>query len=55
MVLKKIFFGEGMEDEGPSLEEKEHVNALLIVLAYIYVFCASDYVPCLRGVVDLDS
>ncbi|KAK0578236.1 hypothetical protein LWI29_007192 [Acer saccharum] len=55
MVFNKRFFGEGMEDGGPGLEEEEHVNALFNVLAYIYSFCISDYVPCLRGVVDLDG
>ncbi|KAK3188483.1 hypothetical protein Dsin_028044 [Dipteronia sinensis] len=55
MVFNKRFFGEGMEDGGPGLEEEEHVNALFKPLAYIFSFCVSDYVPCLRGVVDLDG
>ncbi|KAH7564752.1 hypothetical protein JRO89_XS09G0019800 [Xanthoceras sorbifolium] len=44
-----------MEDGGPGLEEEEHINALFKVLTYIYSFCISDYVPFLRGVVDLDG
>ncbi|KAK0577928.1 hypothetical protein LWI29_002454 [Acer saccharum] len=55
MVFNKRFFGEGSEDGGPGLEEEEHIDALFKVLAYIYSFCVSDYVPYLRGVVDLDG
>ncbi|KAK4858247.1 hypothetical protein QYF36_013256 [Acer negundo] len=55
MVFNKRFFGEGSKDGGPGLEEEEHVNALFKVLAYIFSFCVSDYVPYLRGVVDLDG
>ncbi|KAL5758912.1 hypothetical protein ACOSP7_021523 [Xanthoceras sorbifolium] len=55
LVFNKRFFGEGMEDGGPGLEEEEHINALFKVLTYIYSFCISDYVPFLRGVVDLDG
>ncbi|TXG46888.1 hypothetical protein EZV62_026182 [Acer yangbiense] len=55
MVFNKRFFGEGAEDGGPGLEEEEHIDAIFKVLAYMYSFCVSDYVPCLRGVVDLDD
>lgn len=55
MVFNRRYFGEGMEDGGPSLEEVEHVDALFKILEYTYAFCVSDYVPLLRGVVDLDG
>ncbi|KAI9198214.1 hypothetical protein LWI28_011960 [Acer negundo] len=55
MVFNKRFFGEGSKDGGPGLEEEEHIDAIFKVLAYIYSFCVSDYVPCLKGVVDLDG
>ncbi|TXG46886.1 hypothetical protein EZV62_026180 [Acer yangbiense] len=55
MVFNKRFFGEGSEDGGPGLEEEEHIDAIFKVLAYLYSFCVSDYVPYLRGVVDLDG
>ncbi|KAK9940915.1 hypothetical protein M0R45_017548 [Rubus argutus] len=54
MVFNKRYFGEGMEDGGPGLEEEEHVAALFTILKYIYSFCVSDYMPCLRGL-DLDG
>ncbi|KAK1556303.1 hypothetical protein Q3G72_002377 [Acer saccharum] len=52
---RKRFFGEGSEDGGPGLEEEEHIDAIFKVLAYLYSFCVSDYVPYLRRVVDLDG
>ncbi|KAK1556257.1 hypothetical protein Q3G72_001576 [Acer saccharum] len=54
-MFKKRFFGEGSEDGGPGLEEEEHIDAIFKVLAYLYSFCVSDYVPYLRRVVDLDG
>ncbi|XP_015577423.1 phenylalanine N-monooxygenase CYP79D16 [Ricinus communis] len=54
MVFNKRFFGEGMKDGGPGVEEKEHVDAILTALAHTYAFCLSDYMPCLRGL-DLDG
>ncbi|KAK0580110.1 hypothetical protein LWI29_036530 [Acer saccharum] len=54
-MFNKRFFGEGSEDGGPGLEEEEHIDAIFKVLAYLYSFCVSDYVPYLRGVVDLDG
>ncbi|KAJ4719245.1 Cytochrome P450 [Melia azedarach] len=49
MGFNKRIFGKGMEDGGPSLEEEEHMYALFNILAYLYSFCASDYLPWLRG------
>ncbi|KAI4353195.1 hypothetical protein L6164_002161 [Bauhinia variegata] len=58
-VIKKIifnmrYFGQKKKDGGPSNEEAEHVDALFTVLKYIYSFCVSDFMPCLRGY-DLDG
>ncbi|THG14720.1 hypothetical protein TEA_015651 [Camellia sinensis var. sinensis] len=55
MIFNKRFFGKGMEDGGPGVEEEEHVNALFTILSYLYSFCVSDYIPCIRGVLDLDG
>ncbi|KAK2992724.1 hypothetical protein RJ640_025227 [Escallonia rubra] len=54
MILGRRFFGEGMEDGGPGVEEEEHVEALFTILGYLYSFCVSDYFPFLRGF-DLDG
>ncbi|KAI4353202.1 hypothetical protein L6164_002168 [Bauhinia variegata] len=58
-VIRKIifnmrYFGKNKKDGGPSNEEAEHVDALFTVLKYIYSFCVSDFMPCLRGY-DLDG
>ncbi|GFZ20003.1 hypothetical protein Acr_28g0007080 [Actinidia rufa] len=55
MTFGKRFFGAGREDGGPGVEEEEHVNGLFIILRFLYSFCVSDYVPLLRGRVDLDG
>ncbi|KAI7982309.1 Isoleucine N-monooxygenase 2 [Camellia lanceoleosa] len=55
MIFNKRFFGKGMEDGGPGVEEEEHVNALFTILSDLYSFCVSDYIPCIRGVLDLDG
>ncbi|KAK9939461.1 hypothetical protein M0R45_016156 [Rubus argutus] len=54
MIFNRRYFGKGMEDGGPGSEEEEHVAALFTILKYIYSFCVSDYMPCLRGL-DLDG
>ncbi|XP_022728712.1 isoleucine N-monooxygenase 2-like [Durio zibethinus] len=54
LFFNRRFFGEGKEDGGPGFEEEEHVSALFTILAYLYSFCLSDYIPCLRGL-DLDG
>ncbi|XP_061350516.1 isoleucine N-monooxygenase 2-like [Gastrolobium bilobum] len=54
LVFNKRYFGKGKEDGGPGFEEMEHVQALFIVLKYIFAFSVSDYLPCLRGL-DLDG
>lgn len=54
MVFNRRYFGKGIEDGGPGLEEEEHVAALFTILKHIYSFCVSDYMPCLRGL-DLDG
>ncbi|XP_058198696.1 isoleucine N-monooxygenase 2-like [Rhododendron vialii] len=55
MVFGKRFFGNGRADGGPGVEEEEHVSALFTILAYLYSFCVSDYLPCLRRRLDLDG
>ncbi|GFZ19980.1 cytochrome P450, family 79, subfamily A, polypeptide 3 pseudogene [Actinidia rufa] len=55
MIFGKRFFGAGREDGGPGVEEQEHVSGLFTILGYLYSFCVSDYVPCLRRRMDLDG
>ncbi|CAK9151935.1 unnamed protein product [Ilex paraguariensis] len=54
MIFGKRFFGKGMEDGGPGVEEEEHVAGLFTILRYLYAFGISDYLPCLRGF-DIDG
>ncbi|EOY34704.1 hypothetical protein QUC31_018317 [Theobroma cacao] len=54
LLFNRRYFGEGKEDGGPGFEEEEHVGALFTILSYLYSFCISDYIPCLRGL-DLDG
>ncbi|XP_028768829.1 isoleucine N-monooxygenase 2-like [Neltuma alba] len=53
-IFNKRYFGEGGEDGGPGFEEIEHVGALFVIVKYLYAFCVSDFVPCLRRF-DLDG
>ncbi|KAL8216163.1 hypothetical protein R6Q57_023000 [Mikania cordata] len=55
IVFGKRFFGHGMEDGGPGDEETEHVDALFVILKYLYAFCITDYFPWLRGKTDFDG
>ncbi|XP_058782058.1 isoleucine N-monooxygenase 1-like [Vicia villosa] len=48
------YFGNGMKDGGPGVEEKEHVDAVFDLLDHVYAFSASDYIPWLR-LLDLDG
>lgn len=52
--FSRRYFGNGMKDGGPGLEELEHVDAVFVLLEYLYAFCISDFIPCLR-VFDLDG
>lgn len=54
MLFNRRYFGEGKEDGGPGFEEEEHISAAFTILAYLYSFCVSDYLPRLRGL-DLDG
>eukprot|EP00257_Ricinus_communis_P012243 XP_002534163.2 valine N-monooxygenase 1 [Ricinus communis] len=54
MIFSKRFFGKGMPDGGPGLEEIEHVDAIFAALKYLYGFCVSDFMPLLQGF-DLDG
>ncbi|KAK2653315.1 hypothetical protein Ddye_013171 [Dipteronia dyeriana] len=55
-VFNKRLFRDGSKDEGPGLEEEEHVYAIFRILHYLFSFCASDFFfPCLRWKFDLDG
>ncbi|KAE8655296.1 Isoleucine N-monooxygenase 2 [Hibiscus syriacus] len=54
ILFSRRYFGEGKEDGGPGFEEEEHVSAVFTILAYLYSFCVSDYMPRLRRL-DLDG
>ncbi|KAG6394806.1 hypothetical protein SASPL_145396 [Salvia splendens] len=54
MVFSQRFFGSGMEDGGPGIEEREHVDGLFTILSCLYGFGIADYVPWLE-VFDLDG
>jgi cytochrome P450 len=43
-----------MKDGGPGVEEVEHVDAVFILLNYVFAFSTSDYIPWLR-LLDLDG
>lgn len=58
-VCRKLFFntryfGKGMKDGGPGVEEVEHVDNVFILLKHLYAFSISDYIPFLR-LFDLDG
>ncbi|PIN03868.1 Cytochrome P450 CYP2 subfamily [Handroanthus impetiginosus] len=54
LVFGKRFFGKGMEDGGPGMEEREHVDGVLKSLLHLYGFGIGDYVPWLE-VFDFDG
>ncbi|KAL0368016.1 UNVERIFIED_CONTAM: Tryptophan N-monooxygenase [Sesamum calycinum] len=54
LMFSKRFFGTGMEDGGPGLEEEEHVDGLITIQKYTYGFGIADYLPWLE-VFDLDG
>ncbi|XP_065847660.1 phenylalanine N-monooxygenase CYP79D16-like [Euphorbia lathyris] len=53
ILFNRRSFPEGKNDGGPSFEDEEHVDAVFAMLAHIYAFSVSDYLPCLEGL-DLD-
>ncbi|KAI7733616.1 hypothetical protein M8C21_016006 [Ambrosia artemisiifolia] len=59
MIRKLMFgsryFGKGREDSGPGEEEIEHADSLSTILGYVYAFCVTDYIPCLRWITDFDG
>lgn len=55
MILSKRFFGKGMEDGGPGAEEVEHIDALFNILAHLYAFGLSDYMPPWMKIFDFDG
>ncbi|OMO89704.1 Cytochrome P450 [Corchorus olitorius] len=54
LVFSRRYMGKGKGDGGPGVEEEEHVQAIFTILAHIFSFCISDYIPCLRGL-DLEG
>ncbi|KAL0393116.1 UNVERIFIED_CONTAM: Valine N-monooxygenase 1 [Sesamum radiatum] len=54
MMFSKRFFGTGMKDGGPGLEEEEHVDGLFTILKYLHAFAIADYFPWLE-VFDFDG
>ncbi|KAK6146082.1 hypothetical protein DH2020_019951 [Rehmannia glutinosa] len=54
LVFGKRFFGTGMEDGGPGIEEKEHIDGIFTILSHLYGFAIADFVPCLE-VFDFDG
>ncbi|KAL0299927.1 UNVERIFIED_CONTAM: Valine N-monooxygenase 2 [Sesamum angustifolium] len=54
IMFSKRFFGTGMKDGGPGLEEEEHADALFMILKYLHAFAIADYFPWLE-VFDLDG
>jgi hypothetical protein len=52
--FNRRYFGKGMKDGGPGVEEVEHVDAVFILLNYVFAFSTSDYIPWLR-LLDLDG
>ncbi|KAL5077051.1 hypothetical protein RYX36_016035 [Vicia faba] len=54
MFFNTRYFGNGTKDGGPGVEEKEHVDAIFVLLDHVYAFSASDYIPWLR-LLDLDG
>ncbi|KAG6421492.1 hypothetical protein SASPL_118046 [Salvia splendens] len=54
MVFGERFFGPGMDDGGPGIEEREHVDGLFTILSCLYAFGVADFVPWLE-VLDLDG
>ncbi|KAL0434284.1 UNVERIFIED_CONTAM: Valine N-monooxygenase 1 [Sesamum latifolium] len=54
LIFNKRFFGTGMEDGGPGMEEKEHLHGVFTILKHVYGFGIADYLPWLE-VFDLDG
>ncbi|XP_061341840.1 isoleucine N-monooxygenase 2-like [Gastrolobium bilobum] len=54
MIFIARYFGKGRKDGGPGFEEAEHVDAIFILLKYIYAFSVSDYISWLSAL-DLDG
>ncbi|KAI4353211.1 hypothetical protein L6164_002177 [Bauhinia variegata] len=54
MLFSTRYFGQNMKDGGPGIEEVQHLEATFMLLKYIYAFCVSDFIPCLRRL-DLDG
>ncbi|KAL0393104.1 UNVERIFIED_CONTAM: Isoleucine N-monooxygenase 1 [Sesamum radiatum] len=54
LIFSKRFFGKGMEDGGPGVEEKEHLHGIFTILKYVYGLGLADYLPWLE-VLDLDG
>ncbi|XP_019418276.1 PREDICTED: isoleucine N-monooxygenase 1-like [Lupinus angustifolius] len=49
LIFNTRYFGKGRDDGGPGFEEVEHIDSIFTLLRYVFAFCVSDYMPCLRG------
>lgn len=54
LIFNKRFFGNGGKNGGPGVEEEEHVDAIFTLLAKVYAFGVSDYIPSLK-MFDIDG
>ncbi|KAL2226674.1 valine N-monooxygenase 1-like [Sesamum indicum] len=54
LIFNKRFFGTGMEDGDPGMEEEDHLHGVFTILKYVYGFGIGDYLPWLE-VFDLDG
>ncbi|XP_071728322.1 tryptophan N-monooxygenase 1-like [Rutidosis leptorrhynchoides] len=55
MVFGTRLFGEGMANGGPGEEEIKHIEAVYVILRYLFAFSITDFIPWLRGKTDFDG
>nr|GEY66017.1 valine N-monooxygenase 1-like [Tanacetum cinerariifolium] len=55
MILGSRYLGKGSADGGPGDEEIEHADSFSKIIAYVYAFCVTDYLPWLRWITDFDG
>ncbi|GJY03957.1 valine N-monooxygenase 1-like protein [Tanacetum coccineum] len=53
--LVSRYLGKGSADGGPGDEEIEHADSFSKIIAYVYAFCVTDYIPWLRWITDFDG
>nr|GEY52675.1 valine N-monooxygenase 1-like [Tanacetum cinerariifolium] len=52
LIFGNMYFGKGTADGGPGDEEIEHVDSLSKILAHLYAFSVTDYIPWVRWITD---